>query len=54
MRMQIALCFQCGYAVLHYSQWKVISIHHALLISIFLACCACADRGYKKLISAVS
>ena len=26
---------------------------HALLISIFLACCACADRGYKKLISAI-
>ena len=37
---------------LFYSQRKVISIHEVLLILIFLACCAYADRGYKKFIPA--
>ena len=35
---------------LMYSQKKVISIHQVLLIFIFLACCAYADRGCKKFI----
>ena len=37
----------------YYSQGKAISIHNVLLILIFLACCAYADRGCKKFIPAV-